>query len=74
MWLSPFPTVLYQNEDNSKPKQQTFSLAKCNKQTKQIGTEMLLVIWADNLDGSWEYMARNSIDRENFSLVEVLAV
>ena len=36
---------------------QTFSFAKCSKQTKQIGTEMLLDICADSSDGNLLYIA-----------------
>jgi hypothetical protein len=38
----------------------TFSLARCSKQTKQIGIERLFVIWAESFDGRFEYKPQNS--------------
>ena len=52
----------------------TFSLARCSKQTKQIGTERLFVIWVESLEGSFEYIAQNSTDCGMCFFVDVMAV
>lgn len=52
----------------------TFSLARCSKQTKQIGTEMLFVIRVDSLDGIIEYTALNSTDCETYFFLDVTTV